>query len=337
VTESGLADEARRLVAEDRLAAAVFIPEGFSASLLPDPASGKTGPAAPVEVYANPARPLSASTVQSVTAEVVNQIEAGPVSGQVAIAGLLETGRLSLQDVPEYAAGLAPRLAADEPASAGIILETGPESEPKQEQGGSYLGYLAPGMAVFFLMYTVTYGGRSLLAERDGGTLPRLLATPTASAMVLGGKVLSIFTTGALQVGLLVLASNLLFRLSWGDPLGVAALVLAVSAAATGWGILLASFARTPYQVSSMGTAMMLFFGLLGGTFIPLANFSPLVRTLSKLTPNAWALEGFSRLNTGMGLAEIGGHIGALLLMAAVLFGLAMLFARRRWAAGFLS
>lgn len=337
VTESGLADEARRLVVENKLAAAVIIPEGFSAGLMPDPASGKTGPAAPVVVYANPAQPLSASAVQSVTDEVLNQIEAGPVSGQVAIAGLLESGRLAPKDAPEYAAGLASRLAAGEPASGGIILETGPESEPEAEQGGSYLGYLAPGMAVFFLMYTVTYGGRSLLAERDGGTLSRLLASPTASAVVLGGKVMSIFATGALQVGLLVLASSLIFGLSWGEPLGVAALVLAVAAAATGWGILLASFARTPYQVTSMGTAMMLFFGLLGGTFIPLANFSPLVRTLSKLTPNAWALEGFSRLNTGMSLAEIGGQLGALLLMAVILFGLAMLLARRRWADGFLS
>ena len=58
-----------------------------------------------------------------------------------------------------------------------------------------------------FLMYTVTYGGRSLLAERSQGTLPRLLISPTATAQVLGGKVLGIFFTGVAQVGILILAS----------------------------------------------------------------------------------------------------------------------------------
>ena len=31
---------------------------------------------------------------------------------------------------------------------------------------------MAPSMAIMFLMFTVTNGGRSILAERDWGTLP---------------------------------------------------------------------------------------------------------------------------------------------------------------------
>ncbi|MCK7526881.1 MAG: ABC transporter permease [Ignavibacteriales bacterium] len=52
------------------------------------------------------------------------------------------------------------------------------------------LAYMAPGMALMFLMYTVSYGGRSILAERAQGTLPRLLVSPTSTAQMLGGKVL---------------------------------------------------------------------------------------------------------------------------------------------------
>ena len=59
-----------------------------------------------------------------------------------------------------------------------------------------------------FLMYTVSYGGRSILAERAQGTLPRLMISPTQTAQVLGGKVLGIFFMGVAQVGILILASH---------------------------------------------------------------------------------------------------------------------------------
>ena len=326
---------ARQAVDDDQAAAAVIIPAGFSASLLPDPATGRTGSAAPVEVYSNPARPISASAVQSVVTQVVYDLEANPVRGQVAIQGLVESGRLQLPEVQAYAQQMSAHLASqsDTGRSIELSVSSGKETQPQQN---NYLAYLAPGMAVFFLMYTVTQGGRSLLAERDQGTLPRLLSTPTGSAQVLGGKLLSIFTTGVLQVGVLVLAAGLLFGLDWGEPLPVALLVIAVSAAATGWGILLASLARTPFQVSSAGTALMLFFGLLGGTFIPTSNFSGAVRWLSQLTPNAWAMEGFTRRGAGGGLAEISVPVAALLGMAAALFFAAVLLSRRRWAAGFI-
>lgn len=62
------------------------------------------------------------------------------------------------------------------------------------------LAYLAPGMALMFLMFTVSNGGRSILAEKTQGTLPRLLVSPTSSTQILGGKVFGILLTGAAQM-----------------------------------------------------------------------------------------------------------------------------------------
>ena len=182
---------------------------------------------------------------------------------------------------------------------------------------------------MFFLMYTVTYGGRSLLAERRAGTLPRLLSTPTSEVQVLAGKVFGIFLTGAAQVGVLVLASSLLFGLRWGDPLAVAALIAAVAAAATGWGLLLAAFARSPDQVGSLGSALMLLFGVLSGSFIPAGAFPGWLQALSKITPNAWGLDGFAALARGATLSGVALPLAALAVMAAVLFGAAALVFQR--------
>ena len=89
------------------------------------------------------------------------------------------------------------------------------------------LALLAPGMALMFLMYTVSNGGRTLLAERNQGTLPRLLVSPTTSAQVLGGKMFGIFLTGVAQMLILILGTHRSVPVAVGRPAGRAGLVLA--------------------------------------------------------------------------------------------------------------
>jgi ABC-2 type transport system permease protein len=192
------------------------------------------------------------------------------------------------------------------------------------------LAYLAPGMALMFLMFTVSNGGRTLLMERAQGTLPRLLVSPTSSAAILGGKVLGIYLTGVAQLVILIGGSSLLFNLKWGDPLGLAALILAAVFGATGWGLLLTALARTPGQVSGIGSALMLTFGILGGSFVSLDQLPTAVQLVSKITPNAWGLDGFTTLALGGTLANLGGPLAGLGVMGALLFTAALLFFNRQ-------
>ena len=156
------------------------------------------------------------------------------------------------------------------------------------------------------------------------GHLPRLMISPTQTVQVLGGKVLGIFFMGVAQVGILILASSLFFQVKWGDALGVAVLILAAVFGASGWGMLITSLARTPAQVGSTGSAIMLIFGIMGGSFISLENFPPFMQTISKITPNAWGLDGFTTLALGGTLKNLTEPITALLIMGAVLFGIAV-------------
>ena len=192
------------------------------------------------------------------------------------------------------------------------------------------LAFIAPAMALMFLMYRVSNGGRSLIVERTQGTLPRLLVSPTSAAQVLGGKMLGIFATGVVQVLVLVGASTLLFGLRWGDPVGVVVLVLAAVAGATGWGMLLTALARSAGQVSAVGAALMLIFAILGGSFVRLDAMPGWVRAVGMITPNSWGLNGFSTLALGGTLPDILTPIAALLVMAAVLFAISTGILTRR-------
>jgi len=324
-------EAARRLIDDDQAAAAIIIPEGFTRSIIP--ADGTLFDAnyvepepVKIEVYTNPSRPASAGVVKAIVDEFVSRLEEGRMSGMTSILQLMASGVLTPQNAESEARNLFQNV--DESESTAITLKKNQEGAEAIEF--DILAYMAPGMALLFLMYTVSYGGRSILAERSQGTLPRMLVSPTNTSQILGGKVLGIFLTGVAQVGILILASSMFFGVKWGDASGVIALILAVVFGATGWGMLVTALARSPAQVGSIGSALMLIFGILGGSFIDLKQMSPLVQTLSKITPNAWGLDGFTTLALGGTLPNLREPITALLIMGAVLFGVAVVLFNRQ-------
>lgn len=329
-TASSDPEAARQLIDSDQASAAVIIPEGFTQSIIPA-AGTMTDPnyvqpeAAQVEVYANPSRPTGAGVVKTIVDEFVSRVEEGRTSGMTSIAGLMQSGLLDPQNAETEARALFENV--DQTESTAISLKTDKEGAEAVEF--DLLAYFAPGMALLFLMYTVSYGGRSILAERAQGTLPRLMISSTHTAQVLGGKVLGIFFMGVAQVGILILASTIFFQMKWGDALGVIVLILAAVFGAAGWGMLITALARTPAQVASVGSATMLIFGILGGSFISLENFPPFMQTISKITPNAWGLDGFTTLALGGTLKNLTEPITALLIMGAVLFGIAVVMFNR--------
>ena len=329
-TASSDPEAARRLIDEDQASAAVIIPAGFTRSIIPAEGTMFDANSIPsenvqIEVYSNPSRPTGAGVIKAIVDEFVSRVEEGRTSGMTSIVQLMSSGLLNLNNAESEARALFENV--DKSESVAITLKT--DKEGAQAVEFDLLAYFAPGMALMFLMYTVSYGGRSILAERAQGTLPRLLTSPTSTTQFLGGKVLGVFFMGIAQVGILILASALFFQVKWGDPLGMVALILAAVFGATGWGMVITAFARTPAQVGSVGSAIMLIFGILGGSFINLEQLPPLIQTVSKITPNAWGLDGFTTLALGGTLKNLGAPITALLIMGAVLFGVSVVLFNR--------
>jgi len=283
-----------------------------------------------IRVYSNPTAPISAGIVRSVVDQFLGRVAAGATGGQLAVTQLVMNGVISPQQIPAIAQEIGEQ-AGRQAAEANLIAV---ESQTLGEEGSGgfdWMGYMAPSMAILFLMFTVTAGGRSILAERDEGTLPRMLVSPSSAVQVLGGKVSGIYLTGLSQVLILIAASGLIFGVRWGDPLAVVLVTLALVAAATGWGMLIAAYTRTPGQANAAGTGMALVFAVASGNFFPRETLPQWLRTVSYVTPNAWGLEAFGELS-GMGtLADVVLPIAALLVMAVVLFAVATLALRRQY------
>ena len=114
------------------------------------------------------------------------------------------------------------------------------------------------------------------------------------------------------------------FGLDLGDSLaGLVVITLALSAAATALGILVATLGRTFQQVTGISVIVTLTLAMLGGCMVPLFIMPDLMQTIAKVTPQAWALAGYQDiLVRGQGVMDILTNTAALLGFAAVFFAI---------------
>ena len=188
--------------------------------------------------------------------------------------------------------------------------------------------YLAAGMSVFFLFFTVSFGVSGLLEERKIGTMARLLAAPIDRRSIVFGKAITSFVLGIVSMTVLIVATTVLLGAEWGNPLGVAMLVVAVVFAAMGILAIVAATARTQAQAENFQAIISLVLAFLGGTFFSITQAGGWLETLSLLTPHAWFLRGLGDLQSG-DLSAVFVPVGALLLFALVTGGVAWPFMRR--------
>ena len=319
---------ARALVDAGDIAAVIFIPEGFTASVIPGTDGSDINEVVQIEFYENPTAPTSVGILRSIVDQFINQVEIGRVSAEVIVTQLIQEGFLSHQQAGQLGAQIGAEMAQIEGNASSIKVIT----NQAEGEGIAFniLAYLAPGMAMMFLMYTVTYGAHSLMYENAMGTLPRMLVTPTLSEFILAGKMTGIFLTAIAQLLILIGGTSVLFRLQWGDPLGVLLLILAAAFSATGWGVFFAAILKTPGQISVTGSAVMLLFGLLGGSFFDLSMLPDWIRVVNKITPNAWAIDGYYILSLGGKMQDIQTNLLALVIMGMVLFLFASFWLNKR-------
>ena len=337
VTTSQDESAARQAVEADKVAAAIIIPTGFTEKIIPpglqqgDFSALSQREQGVVEVYASPERSISASIVRSIVNAVLHRMTTAGAAAQTSITQLIVSGTVSPQEMQRIGNEIGMR--AGEQASQGTSMKLNAQFAGASDNSGGFdwMAYMAPSMAVLYLMFTVSLGARSVLAERQWGTLQRLLTSPTSPAQVLGGKISGIFLTGLAQMVILILFSALAFGVRWGAPVALIGLIVATVFAATGWGALIAAYSKSPGQAMSIGSMMALVFAGLAGNFVPRQNYPQFLQQISLVTPNAWALEGFQSLGQGGGLSDVLLPIVALTIMGMILFGVATVLFRRQY------
>ncbi|WP_277682099.1 ABC transporter permease [Saccharomonospora azurea] len=191
---------------------------------------------------------------------------------------------------------------------------------------------LAVAMTSLFLLITLQFGGTGVHRERQEGTLARLLAAPVRPSAVVGAKALATFVVGTVSTLVLVGLSALTTSAEWGSPLGVAVLVVALAAAATGIVLIVNGVSRTADGATNLLAVVALTVGMFGSGLVPLPR-DGVLGALVSVVPHHWFYEGIRALSAATEWTAALPYAGVLCAFAAVFGTVGVVLVRRRLAA----
>ena len=309
--------EARTLVAKGDLAGALVVPADFSRRL-------NTGRSSKLTIYTDPGRQIAGTVFRSVAESLSTRVSAASIAARTS-AYYVAPLRVRDPGFIYSVIGKAVQSASDTSALSAVQVV---ESTAARGTELSTLSYYAGAMSVMFLMFGAMFGAFSLVRERDNWTLPRMLMSPGTRWEILGGKMFGVFMVGGLQF-LVLLAFTSALGVRWGDPLAVGLIAVSTVAAATGLAIFIAAVAKTVRAVSGVAQMLIQFMAAVGGSFFPVSQFPAWMQPLHYASVNGWSIDGILATMRGAGAVEVLPNVVALLVIAAVFFGIGAW--RLRW------
>jgi ABC-2 type transport system permease protein len=232
-------------------------------------------------------------------------------------------------DIPRLSGSVIPQLTrfedlVTEEAAGGFIL-------PNPVQQG------VPAWALFGMFFIVIPISASQIRDRETGIFRRLLSFPVPRSSLLAGKLLAYLLINIVQFLLMFEAGTRLLPLITGSPMPIqfratslAAVTLAAAAAATSYGLMVSSLARTAEQSSAFGSLSVVILAVLGGVMVPMFVMPPFMRAIAQVSPIYWGIEAYQDVILRQAaFSVIAGKIAILLTFAAIFSLISIL--RFRW------
>ena len=329
---------AERLVVSGKAQAALIIPVGISDAVQARLTGSGTGTVDIVIVSDPSLSPQVLGPIRGAVQGFAEQAAFGLAAprGIDLLFSHLQTGGVSVppgladQIKQEATGGLTQAgniVAIREALPAGIHSERRPNAVEQN----------VPAYILFGLFFIATRLASNILDEKQLGTFRRLLAAPVQRATLLAGKLIAFILVNLVQVavlfavGVLALPHLGLPAMTLGaHPENLILVSLAVSLAATSFGLFLAAVARTEAQANGIGLILILVSAMLGGVMVPRFVMPGFMQRIGWISPHTWGLQAYQDvLMRDAGLTAILPDLGILLLFAAALFAVAVW--RFRW------
>ncbi|MGZ4372521.1 MAG: ABC transporter permease, partial [Gaiellaceae bacterium] len=169
------------------------------------------------------------------------------------------------------------------------VALTAPDGSPYITTSGRFEQGASTELVLFIFLTSMT-GAAFVIETRRLGIARRILSTPTSTRTIVVGQLLGRLAVALVQALIIVAGSMLFFGVTWGNPLGSAAVILSFCLVGTGVAILVGSLCSTEQQAQPIAFLLGLGLAALGGSMAPLDVFPKAARAIAHLTPNAWAI-----------------------------------------------
>jgi ABC-2 type transport system permease protein len=184
--------------------------------------------------------------------------------------------------------------------------------------GGSteFINQYLPGIITMYVLFAISMSARTLVEERQRGTLERLLTTRLNAGELFFGKFTANIARGFIQTLILLLLSYAVFQMF--TPLSfLACLVISLvfAAAASAVGMIIAAISRTAEAANWIGVVVTMFMVMVGGTFFGIPEGSVLAK-FGIFSLNTYANQAYTAIITQEG--SLGDVWSQLVILAAV-------------------
>lgn len=200
---------------------------------------------------------------------------------------------------------------------------------PGMGEGVDYIQFLVPGILGMSLLFSSTFGGLSVLWDREFGFLKEIMVAPVSRVSIVLGRIAGGVTTSMIQ-GLLIFAISFLmgFRLR-SLPMLVLAFVFMtlISITFLGLGLVFASMMRDMQGFNIVMNFVIFPLFFLSGALYPLDSFPVWLKGLSYIDPLTYGIDGlrasligFSSFSLAFDLAVMGCFALGMIFLGAFLF-----------------
>jgi ABC-2 type transport system permease protein len=215
-----------------------------------------------------------------------------------------------------------------------LVIHQGAASKKGLTVVPSPVQHNVPAWALFGVFFIVVPMAGALIRERQEETLARLISMPVPYPVILAGKIAAFVLVCFAQFSLILLIGRFILPLLGVDAfrpgdewLAVFVVAIAVSLAATGYGIMLGTICRTYEQASMFGSISVVAASAIGGVMVPVYAMPDIMQRISVLSPIGWGLEAFLDVFVrGAGLSAVTGELLSLLAFALLSVLIARLF-----------
>jgi len=284
-------DEDRQAVEDKKLAGFVAFPGDFTRALM----SGST---TKLEVFADAGNINTRTALNGMAEAISSQIGANQVIIKASVALLVESGAISAdtESINKAVQTMMGQILSGGSGgdSSFINFVTEKVGEVEAENPSNYV---IPGYLVMFVFFAAALAAEMIVRERQNHTLERLLSSSVKRTSILGGVFTGSAIKGLIQIIIFWTVGILAFRVDLGQsPLAVIILSVLMVLMSSAFAVMLATLARTPRSAASLGVITSLVLAPLGGCWWPSFLYPDWLQTVAKITPHAWATEGFNKL-----------------------------------------
>ncbi|GAB4553275.1 MAG: ABC transporter permease [Anaerolineae bacterium] len=283
-------EAARAKVRRGEAKVAVIIPPNFSESFTQIGTQKVEA-----EVYGDANAALEPQIVLSITEGFISSV----ASSSIATSAAALTNPIQIAQISQQ---IAEQLQSNPPISYVTS-----EGNANQNQSFNPIQVIAPSMAVFFLLFSMSFGVVGILDEREKWTLQRMFVTPTSRTSILIGKMGGTYLNGVIQLVVLIITTSIMGQVIfggsvpiWGGSILLMIVTIVVTvAAAIGLGTIICGLAKDRQQAIVLSSTIPIVMGIFGGSFFASGSTAPPAGVLSYATLNYWGQSAFIELSRG--------------------------------------